>query len=228
MKLHWMSVVGITLLAVPVCAQETPSLKTEQEIVSYGIGYDVAKNLKKQGVDINLDLLVKGLKDAYAGQNPPLPEKELRQVMRKFQADVRRDIVLKRRAEGEQNRKLGTNFLAANKTKEGVVTLPSGLQYKILKEGHGKKPTDADTVQCYYRGTLIDGTEFDATEAGKPADLKISLLIPGWKEALKMMPVGSHWQVFVPSQLAYGDRGAGNEIGPNATLIFDVELLAIK
>ncbi|BDV43760.1 outer membrane protein MIP [Geotalea uraniireducens] len=228
MGLKWISVVGIALLAVPVCAQETPSLKTEQEIISYGIGYDVAKNLKKQGVDVNLDLLVKGLKDGYAGQNPPLAEKELRQVMRKFQADVRRDIVLKRRAEGEQNRKQGAGFLAANKTKEGVVTLPSGLQYKILKEGHGKKPADSDTVQCYYRGTLIDGTEFDATEAGKPADLKISLLIPGWKQALKMMPVGSHWQIFVPSQLAYGDRGAGNEIGPNATLIFDVELLAIK
>jgi FKBP-type peptidyl-prolyl cis-trans isomerase FklB len=129
----------------------------------------------------------------------------------------------------EDNRKAGESFLAENKKKEGVVTLPSGLQYKVLKAGDGKKPTDADTVECHYRGTLINGTEFDSSYlTGQPATFKIAGVIPGWREALKLMPVGSKWQLFVPSQLAYGARGKGGSIGPNAALIFEVELLAIK
>jgi FKBP-type peptidyl-prolyl cis-trans isomerase FklB len=128
----------------------------------------------------------------------------------------------------EDNKKKGEVFLAENKTKEGVVVLPSGVQYKILKAGNGKKPIDSDVVQVYYRGTLLDGSEFDATEPGQPADLKASSLIAGWKEALRLMPAGSKWQIFVPSQLAYGERGVGSDIGPNETLVFEVELLAVK
>jgi FKBP-type peptidyl-prolyl cis-trans isomerase FklB len=129
----------------------------------------------------------------------------------------------------EDNKKAGESFLAENKKKEGVVTLPSGLQYKVLKAGDGKKPTDTDTVECNYRGTHIDGTEFDSSyRTGQPATFKVAGVIPGWREALKLMPVGSKWQIFVPSQLAYGTRGKPGSVGPNAALIFEVELLAIK
>jgi FKBP-type peptidyl-prolyl cis-trans isomerase FklB len=129
----------------------------------------------------------------------------------------------------EPNKKAGDAFLAANKTKEGVVTLPSGLQYKILKEGTGPKPTPADSVVCNYRGTLIDGKEFDSSyKRGQPATFPVGQVIKGWTEALQLMPVGSKWQLFVPADLAYGDRGAGPDIGPGATLIFEVELISIK
>ena len=128
-----------------------------------------------------------------------------------------------------ENKKEGTAFLARNKTKQGVVTLPSGLQYKILKAGNGKKPVGADTVECHYRGTLINGTEFDSSyRRGQAASFPVSGVIPGWTEALKLMPVGSKWQLFIPPQLAYGAQGSGRDIGPDATLIFEVELLAIK
>jgi FKBP-type peptidyl-prolyl cis-trans isomerase len=133
------------------------------------------------------------------------------------------------KATAEQNKKTGETFLAENKTKEGVKILPSGLQYKILKQGSGVQPQDADTVEVNYRGTLIDGTEFDSSyKRGQPVSFPVDGIIPGWKEALKLMPVGSKWQLFIPSSLAYGEKGAGGEIGPNATLIFEVELLAIK
>jgi FKBP-type peptidyl-prolyl cis-trans isomerase FklB len=149
--------------------------------------------------------------------------------MRTFQAELRQRQAVARTKAAEDNKKQGNAFLAENKTKEGVVTLPSGLQYKILKAGGGKTPTDADTVECHYRGTLLNGTEFDSSHlTGKPATIKVTAVIPGWKEALKLMPVGSKWQLFIPPQLAYGERGAGHEIGPNATLLFEVELLAIK
>ena len=133
------------------------------------------------------------------------------------------------KAVAEENKKIGDAFLEENKKKEGVVALPSGLQYKILKAGDGRKPTDADMIECNYRGVLINGTEFDSSyRTGKPATLKVMGLIPGWTEALKLMPVGSKWQLFIPPQLAYGERGAGRYIGPNATLIFELELIAVK
>jgi FKBP-type peptidyl-prolyl cis-trans isomerase len=203
-------------------------LKTDKERLSYGIGASVAKNLKKQVTDVDVEVLIQGLKNGLAGEKLLLSEKDLQKVMNKFQGEVRQNALLSKRLALEDNKKKGEAFLAENKTKTGVVVLPNGVQYKVLKAGSGKKPIDSDVVQVYYRGTLLDGTEFDATEPEHPADLKASSLIAGWKEALKLMPIGSKWQIVIPSQLGYGERGVGSEIGPNETLIFEVELLSIK
>jgi FKBP-type peptidyl-prolyl cis-trans isomerase FklB len=158
-----------------------------------------------------------------------MTDEDLNKTMKDFQAGLRAKQAKARKMAAEDNRKEGVAFLAENKKKEGVVVLPSGLQYKILKKGAGKKPKEADTVEIHYRGTLINGTEFDSSHrTGEPATFKVSAVVPGWREALKLMPVGSKWQLFIPPQLAYAERGAGREIGPNATLIFEVELLGIK
>jgi FKBP-type peptidyl-prolyl cis-trans isomerase len=227
MKIAAVTVLGIILLAAHAGA-ETTALVTPKEKISYGMGVDVARNFKKHDVDVDLDLLVKGLKDGLAGTKLLLPEKELRSVLAGFQVEVRQKMAQSRRAAAEENKKKGAAFMAANKGKEGVITLPGGVQYRVVKAGSGRRPTDADSVECLYRGTLLDGTEFDGTTAGNPARLKVSQLIPGWKEAVKLMPEGSKWQIFIPSQLGYGERGVGSDIGPNETLLFEVELLAVK
>jgi FKBP-type peptidyl-prolyl cis-trans isomerase len=229
-RLKWIAVLGVLLLAAQVSAQEAQVLKTEKEKVSYGIGIDVARNFKRMGIDLDLDVLVKAMRDEYSGQKLLMSEEDLRATMNAFQAELRQKQAQAVRVATAENKKKGDAFLAENKTKEGVVSLPSGLQYKILKAGDGKKPTETDMVEVNYRGTLIDGTEFDSSYSrGQPATFKVNGgVIPGWTEALLLMPVGSKWQVFVPPELAYGERGAGRDIGPNATLIFEVELLAIK
>lgn len=226
--MKWVMLLGLMFLVSQASAEEATGLKTEKEMVSYAMGVYMAKNLKKDEVEIDQELLMKGLNDGLAGKKLLLPEKELRKVMNSFQADVRRKAAATHQLASVDNKKKGDAFLAGNKSKDDVVTLASGLQYRVLKEGTGQKPTDSDTVECNYRGTLLDGTEFDGTLPGKPADLKVSQLIAGWKEALKLMSAGSKWQLFIPSQLAYGTRGVGSDIGPNETLIFDVELLAVK
>ena len=228
MKVKLLMVLGVVLMAAQASAEEAPALKTQKDKVSYGLGVDMARNFQKQELDVDLDLLQKGLQDGLSGKQLIMSEKELRIIMSGLQNEMRKKMVLNRRIAAGDNKQKSSDFLAANKTKVGVMTLPSGVQYKIHKAGDGKKPTDADTVECYYRGTLIDGTEFDGTEAGKPATLKVAQLIAGWREALKLMPTGSKWQILIPFQLAYGERGAGSDIGPNETLIFDVELLAVK
>jgi len=158
-----------------------------------------------------------------------MTEAEAQAVLTQLQADMRKKQEEKAQQAGEANQKEGEAFLAANKSKPGVVTLPSGLQYKILKEGTGPKPTATDSVVCNYQGTLINGTEFDNSyKRGEPATFPVNGVIKGWTEALQLMPVGSKWQLFVPADLAYGPRGAGADIGPNSTLIFEVELLSIK
>jgi FKBP-type peptidyl-prolyl cis-trans isomerase FklB len=228
MKLKWIAVLGVLLLAAQLSAQETQGLKTEKEQVSYGLGADMGRNLKRHGVEVDLDLMVKGLKDGLSGEKLLISERDLRKIMAEFQAELRRKRVEAMKTAAGDNKKEGDAFLAANKTKEGVVSLPSGLQYKILKAGDGRKPAETDMVECHYRGTLLDGTEFDSTyENKKPSLLKVNGVIRGWSEALQIMPVGSKWQLFVPPQLAYAARGSGL-IGPNATIIFEVELLAIK
>ena len=219
------------LLTAQVSGAEPGVLKTQKEKVSYAVGAEVAKSIKQQGIDLDVDVLLKAVKDVLSAQNLLMTDDEIRKTTATVHAELKQKRMQGMRVrtkDAEENRKEGEAFLAENKTKEGVVTLPSGLQYRILKAGDGKKPSDADTVECHYRGTLINGTEFDGTEEGKPANLKVSALIPGWKEAMKLMLVGSKWQIFIPPQLAYGERGVGRDIGPNATLIFEVELLAIK
>ena len=229
MRATWIAVLMLVLGASPAIAQEAPALKTEKDKVSYGIGVDVARNFKRLGIDVNPDVLTQAIKDVLADKKLLMTDDELRATMTAFQNELRQKQIVAMQTAAAENKKAGDAFLAANKAKEGVVTLPSGLQYKILKAGDGKKPTDADTVECNYRGTLINGTEFDSSyRTGRPAVFKVTGVIPGWREALKLMPAGSKWQLVIPPQLAYGERGAGRDIGPNSTLIFEVELLAIK
>lgn len=203
-------------------------LKTTKDKASYAIGMSMAKGMKAQGVDIDPAILARGLKDGLAG-NPQLTDEQAQQALMALQTEVKAKQEAKAKMEGEANKKAGDAFLAANKTKEGVVALPSGLQYKILKEGTGPKPTAADTVECNYKGTLLNGKEFDSSyKRGQPASFPVGQVIKGWTEALQLMPVGSKWELYVPSELGYGERAAGPDITPNSTLIFEVELLSIK
>jgi FKBP-type peptidyl-prolyl cis-trans isomerase len=206
-----------------------PDLKTLQDRINYAIGVNLIGNIRQQGIDIDLNLVIKGMQDAFLGRKLPMTDEELRKCISLYQTDARQKQAKARAMASGNNKKEGEAFLAENQKKEGVVTLPSGLQYRVIKAGEGKKPSDEDSVECHYRGTLISGTEFDSSyRTGIPATFKVNGVIPGWREALKLMQIGSTWQVFVPSRLAYGERGMGSSIGPNATLIFEVALIAIK
>jgi FKBP-type peptidyl-prolyl cis-trans isomerase len=227
MKLKWMALFGVVLLTASASAAEKPVLKTEKDKINYGIGVSLAKNLQQQGIEIELNMVVKGMKDALSGKKLLLSDNELRDTMTAFQKDLRQKQMQAQKAAMQNNQKEGEAFQAENKNKEGVVTLPNGLQYKILKAAEGKKPTAEDTVEVNYRGAFINGKEFDSS-GGQARTFKLTEVIPGWREALQLMPVGSKWQIVVPPSLAYGERGMGQTIGPNATLTFEVELLAIK
>jgi FKBP-type peptidyl-prolyl cis-trans isomerase len=206
------------------------TLTTTKQKASYAIGMNLGGGLHRQNIDVDSEALVQGLKDTLSGNKTLLTEEEARAALMQLQSEMQAKMQAKQTAEGEANKKEGDAFLAANKTKEGVVTLPSGLQYKILKEGSGPKPTATDSVVCNYKGTLINGTEFDSSyKRGEPATFPVTGVIKGWTEALQLMPVGSKWQLFVPADLGYGPRGTpGGPIGPNSTLIFEVELMSIK
>ena len=226
--------------AVKPRTQHVLTLKTQKDKVSYALGMNVGRglgaNLRQQSVEVDQAILLRGLKDALAGGKVLLTDDEAKAALMQLQAEVRNRQQEKMKLEqekmklaGEANKKEGDEFLVANKTKEGVVTLPSGLQYKILTEGTGPKPTATDTVVCNYRGTLISGTEFDSSyKRGQPLTIQVNGVIKGWTEAIQLMPVGSKWQLFIPSELGYGDRSSGPIIGPGATLIFEVELLSIQ
>jgi len=203
------------------------TLTTDMEKRSYAIGANVAKNIKQQAVSVDAALVSKGLLDELAGKSL-LTDVELGAIMQQLQGEVRQKMMAEREKAAAENKQRGAAFLAENKKQDGVKVLPGGVQYKVLKAGNGKKPTAADTVQCNYTGTLIDGKVFDASQPGKPVSFKVGQVIPGWQEALKQMPVGSKWHLVIPSDQAYGERGAGNTIGPNETLIFEVELVAIQ
>jgi FKBP-type peptidyl-prolyl cis-trans isomerase len=215
--------------SLPAAPQPSSPFKDEKEKVSYALGLNIGTNLHRQMVEFDPNIFLQGLKDAMSGGKPLMTDEEVRATLTQFQTELRAKMEAKRQQEADKNKKDGEAFLAANKGKEGVVALPSGLQYKVLTPGTGPKPTSSDTVVCNYRGTLIDGTEFDSSaKHGEPASFPVSGVIKGWTEALQLMPVGSKWQLFVPSDLAYAERGAGGVIGPNATLVFEVELLSIK
>jgi FKBP-type peptidyl-prolyl cis-trans isomerase FklB len=222
-------VIGLGVLATPIKAQTKPSLNNQKDKVSYSIGVDIGTKIKQQDLDLNPEALAAGLRDALTGAKIALTEQEMEQVLTAYGNEMRTKHTEKAKVEGEKNRKEGESFLAENKKKQGVKTLPSGLQYKIITEGKGKKPKATDTVTTHYRGTLIDGTEFDSSyKRGEPATFPVDGVIKGWTEALQLMPVGSKWQLFVPAELAYGEREVGPEIPPNSTLVFEVQLLGVE
>lgn len=225
MKVKLIVLLGFLFFVSQVNAQETLELKNQRDKVSYIIGMDIGMNLKKQAIDIDPNILAKGMKDALSGAKPLLTEKEIQETMGAFQ----KEMMAKQAEVAKKNKSEGDAFLAENKKKEGVKTLPSGLQYKVIKAGTGKKPKSIDSVTVHYRGTLINGTEFDSSyKRGQTVNFQVSGVIPGWTEALQLMEEGAKWQLFIPSNLAYGERGAGGMIGPNATLIFEVELVSIQ
>jgi FKBP-type peptidyl-prolyl cis-trans isomerase FklB len=212
-----------------ILAQTKTAPKTKKEKVSYSIGVNIGKNMKMQGLDIDQGYLTQGIKDGLNNSKTAMSDKDMDETMKSFQQEMSTKMQAKQKIEGDKNKKEGEAFLEANKKKDGVITLPSGLQYKILKEGSGVKPTATQTVKCNYRGTLIDGKEFDSSyKRGEPTEFPVGQVIKGWTEALQLMPVGSKWQLFIPSNLAYGENGGGSMIGPNAVLIFDIELISIK
>lgn len=220
---------GATKTARPHSAQAPLALKTEKDKVSYALGVNIGKGLHRDGVDLDPAIIARGLRDAITNGKTLLTDDEVRATLTGFQNEMRQKQQAKLMEMDQANKKAGQEFLEANKTKEGVIALPSGLQYKVLQQGTGPKPTPNDLVVCNYRGTLLDGTEFDSSyKRGQPATFPVNGVIKGWTEALQIMPVGSKWQLFIPSDLAYGDRGAGAQIAPGATLVFEVELLSIK
>lgn len=229
MKMKLVAAVVMGLGLSPVwAATDAATLSTDTEKLSYSIGVDLGKNIKKQGIDIDVPALSKGIQDAMSGVSLQMTDTEMKDTLMKFQ----KDLMAKRAAQYEKiasdNKAKGDAFLNENRTKEGVVALPSGLQYKIIKAGTGNKPKKDDTVTVEYTGKLINGDVFDSTDkTGKPATFQLSQVIPGWTEALQLMPVGSTWELYVPANLAYGARNVGGMIGPNETLIFTVHLISI-
>ena len=230
MRLRWITGLGLFILffTLEVGAQEA-RLKNQRDKVSYSIGMEIGRNFKRQGADVNPELLAKGFQDAFSDQKALLTDAEIQEVLTNFQKEMaakQQEMVKKM---GEKNKTEGEVFLAENKKKEGVITLPSGLQYKVVKAGAGKKPKATDTVTVHYQGTLTDGKEFDSSyRRGQPVTFPVNGVIPGWTEVLQLMEEGAKWQVFIPTNLAYGDRGAGRDIGPHAALIFEIELISIQ
>jgi FKBP-type peptidyl-prolyl cis-trans isomerase FklB len=228
-KLVTAVVMGMTFTSA-MAAMDQTSLKTDTDKLSYSIGADLGKNFKRQGIEINSGIMAQGFSDSINSNAKPLmTEEQMKDVLTKFQKDImaKRTADLSKKA--DENKKIGEKFLTENKAKTGVVALPSGLQYKIIKNGSGAKPSKEDMVTVDYTGHLINGEVFDSSsKAGKPATFKLSQVIPGWVEALQLMPVGSTWEIYVPATLAYGERSVGGMIGPNETLIFNIHLISAK
>lgn len=222
----YLGAAGIASLAL---AQDKPQLKDEKDKASYSIGYDIGETFKKQKVELNPDALFAGFKEGLAGKEAAMTKEERDKTLQAFQKEMMEKQIAASKEAATKNQAEGEKFLAENKKKEGVKTTTSGLQYKVLKEGSGPSPRETDTVVTNYRGTLIDGTEFDSSyKRNEPATFQVNRVIKGWIEALQLMKPGAKYQLFIPASLAYGERGAGQTIGPNATLIFEVELVSIK
>ncbi|HHC72497.1 MAG TPA: FKBP-type peptidyl-prolyl cis-trans isomerase [Thiotrichales bacterium] len=212
-------------VATPVLAGDEVKLDTVEQKVSYGFGMKIGRDIAKQGLKIDADALAAAIRDVLKGEKPRLTPEELKTAMETY----RNQLIAEQHAKAEANAKAGEAYLAENARKPGVKSLPSGLQYKVVQQGNGPKPKATDTVSVHYEGRLIDGTVFDSSyKRGKPTSFRVSNVIKGWQEALQLMPVGSKWQIVIPADLAYGTKGAGDTIGPNSTLVFDVELLEIK
>lgn len=216
------------LCGTAATAQDTNKFKNDLEKNSYAIGLNIGNNFKQQEVEVDYEFLVRGLKDAKAGEKQLLTEAETRETLQKLSQELRAKAMEKQRRIAEQNKKEADAFLEANKTKPGVITLPNGLQYKVLAEGSGESPKPEDIVTAHYRGTLMDGTEFDASKPDQPFTRAANQVIRGWTEALTRMKPGAKWQLFIPPDLAYGERGSPPKIAPNSALIFEVELLSFK
>ena len=215
--------------AKPGTAAAAPALKTDSEKASYAIGANIGKSMKKEGVDLDPAVIARGIKDGFSGGKLLLTDEQAQAALVAFSGSMKKKQEAALAAAAAVNLKDGQGFLAANKAKPGVVTLPSGLQYKVISAGTGPKPTAEDTVLCNYRGTLINGTEFDnSAKHGGPTEIPVGGVIKGWTEALQLMPTGSKWELYVPAELAYGPRQAGPDIGPNSTLIFEVEVVSIQ
>ena len=220
------------LLAAQVSANDPQTLNSEQDKFSYTVGQNIGYSLKRQGTQLDVDALAKGLTDAYSGNKPLLSFEEMTQILRTYQqkqAEQQAEEQKQLKQQADKNLEDGEAFLAKNAKKEGVVTLQSGLQYKVITPGTGKSPSATDKVTTHYRGTLIDGTEFDSSyKRGSPLQFGVNQVIAGWQEALQLMKEGAKWQLVIPAKLAYKEAGApGGKIGPNATLIFDIELISV-
>jgi len=229
-----MKTIGILGAALLLAAchgntQQRTELKSQKDSISYMIGMDIGKNLKAQSIDVNSDALAQGMKAMLDSSDIMLTDEQCQQMAQELQHLMMAKQEEKMKVSSDKNKKEGETFLTENKKKEGVVVLPDGLQYKIIKKGTGKIPKVNETVTVHYRGTLIDGTEFDSSyKRGQPATFQVDGVMKGWVEALQLMPVGSKWELYIPPELGYGERGMGQTIGPNATLIFEVELIAVK
>lgn len=227
-KLVAAAVMGLMMSSTMATANVT-ALKTDTDKLSYSIGSDLGKNFKRQSIEINPSVMAQGISDAMGSGKSLLTDDQMKEVLTKFQKDVMEKRAADMGKKSAENQATGTKFLTENKAKEGVVTLATGLQYKIIKNGSGAKPGKEDTVTVEYTGHLINGEVFDSTaKTGKPATFKLSQVIPGWIEALQLMPSGSTWEIYVPSSLAYGDRSVGGPIGPNETLIFNIHLISVE
>lgn len=226
----WILALGAASLSIVVTGQTVPNLNTQKEKVSYALGMQMGSDFRKQGLDLDLATFTKALSESFSGGKTMLSEEEMRAILVSAKEEYQKKQAALREEKAEANRKDGENFLAENKNKEGIVTLPTGLQYKILKEGKGEKPKMKDHVVCNYRGMLTDGTEFDnSAKHDGPSTFPVRGVIKGWEQALLMMPEGSKWQLFVPPQLAYGKTGAPSmKVPPNATLVFELELVDVK
>jgi FKBP-type peptidyl-prolyl cis-trans isomerase FklB len=224
MKLTLMAVLA-AVTTTQIWAQGPVTLKDQKDKVSYSIGLNIGNTLKQQSLDLNTETLAAGIKDALSGGKALLTEEEVRDTLMAFQ----KEMMAKQIEKGQKVKLEGEKFLAENKKKKGVITLKSGLQYEVITDGKGKIPKATDTVEAHYRGTLVDGKEFDNSYKRKePITTQVTGVIAGWTEALQLMKAGSKWRLFIPSDLAYGEQGSGPDILPNSVLIFEIELVGIK